>query len=311
MKNEIDISIDFAGVELANPVFTASGTCGYADELSDFVNLDSLGGFITKSITQNPRKGNPAPRIVETDSGMLNAIGLANIGLEKFIEEKLPTLEKFSAAVFVNLAGKSIDEYVDVAKRLANEKSLAGFELNISCPNVAEGGIHFGTDPVQVAKITAAVKKASGEKILMVKLSPSVTNISQIAKAAIEAGADAISMLNTFTAMAIDIETRKPILANKTGGLSGPAIKPIALYMVNKVYNEVAKKYKIPILGGGGIRSAKDAIEFIIAGATAVSVGTASFIEPDCTAKIVDGIKNYCSRKKIKSITELTGSLEV
>lgn len=311
MKNEIDISIDFAGIKLANPVFTASGTCGYADELSDFVNLDSLGGFITKSITQNPRKGNAVPRIVETDSGMLNAIGLANIGLEKFIEEKLPTLEKFSCAVFVNLAGKKIDEYVAVAKRLANEKSLAGFELNISCPNVAEGGIHFGTDPVQVAKITAAVKKASGEKILMVKLSPSVTNISQIAKAAIEAGADAISMLNTFTAMAIDIETRKPILANKTGGLSGPAIKPIALYMVNKVYNEVAKKYKIPILGGGGIRSAKDAIEFIIAGATAVSVGTASFIEPDCTAKIVDGIKNYCSRKKIKSITELTGSLEV
>lgn len=310
MNENYDISVDFAGLKLSNPVFTVSGTCGYADELSDFMDVNCLGGFITKSITLKPRKGNAPPRIVETDSGMLNAIGLANVGLEKFIEEKLPMLEKFSPAVFVNVAGQTIDEYVAVTERLSPVDAIAGFELNISCPNVAKGGISFGRDPEQVMEITAAVKKAAGDKILMVKLSPNVTDIGVIARAAVDAGADALSLVNTFTAMVIDIETRRPVLANKTGGLSGPAIKPIAVYLVNKVYNDVAKERGVPILGLGGIRNASDAIEFILAGASAVGIGTANFIEPDCAAKIIEGIKKYCTRNKTENIKELIGSLE-
>ncbi|TKJ34005.1 MAG: dihydroorotate dehydrogenase B catalytic subunit [Planctomycetes bacterium B3_Pla] len=309
MNESVDISVDFAGLKLANPVFTASGTCGYADELSDFMDVNCLGGFITKSITVKPRKGNATPRIVETDSGMLNAIGLANIGLERFIEEKLPVLEKFSSAVFVNVAGQTIEDYVAVTERLSSENAIAGFELNISCPNVAKGGISFGTDPENVMEITSAVKNAAGEKVLMVKLSPAVTDISVIARAAVDAGADAISLVNTFTAMVIDIETRKPVLANRTGGLSGPAIKPIAVYLVNRIYNEVARDSGIPILGLGGIRTASDAIEFIIAGASVVATGTANFVEPDCAAKIIDGIREYCARNNIVNIKELTGSL--
>jgi dihydroorotate dehydrogenase (NAD+) catalytic subunit len=311
MKKKIDISVDFAGLRLTNPVFTASGTCGYADELADFANINALGGFITKSITLKPRKGNSTPRIVETDSGMLNAIGLANIGLENFIKEKLPLIEKMTAKVFVNIAGETIDEYVAVAQRLSGEKAIAGLELNISCPNVKKGGITFGTDPIQVVEITSAVKKVSADKILMVKLTPCVTDITVIARAAVDSGADALSLLNTFTAMVIDIETRRPVLANKTGGLSGPAIKPIAVYLVNKVYNEVTKNTKIPILGVGGIRNASDAIEFIIAGASAIGIGTANFIDPACAIKIIEGIKKYCVRKKIESIKELTGKLEI
>jgi dihydroorotate dehydrogenase (NAD+) catalytic subunit len=246
MEETVDISVEFAGLKLANPVFTASGTCGYADELADFMDINKLGGFITKSITVSPRKGNTTPRIVETDSGMLNAIGWANVGLDKFIEEKLPVLEKQTAAIFVNVAGETIDEYVAITERLAGEKAIAGFDLNISCPNVERGGISFGTDPQQTAEVTSAVKKVVGEKILMVKLPPAVTDISVIGRAAVEAGADALSLINTFTAMVIDIETGRPILANRTGGLSGPAIKPIAVYLVNKVYNEVAKDKGIP-----------------------------------------------------------------
>jgi len=310
MNENVDISVDFAGLKLSNPVFTVSGTCGYADELGDFMDVNCLGGFITKSITLKPRKGNASPRIVETDSGMLNAIGLANVGLEKFIEEKLPVLDKFSPAVFVNVAGVTIDEYVAVTERLSSEGAIAGFELNISCPNVAKGGISFGRDPEQVMEITAAVKKAAGDKILMVKLSPNVTDISVIARAAVGAGADVLSLVNTFTAMVVDIETRRPVLANRTGGLSGPAIKPVAVYLVNKVYNDVAKERGVPILGLGGIRTASDAVEFIIAGASAVGIGTANFIEPDCAAKIIDGINAYCARNNIANIKELVGSLE-
>jgi dihydroorotate dehydrogenase (NAD+) catalytic subunit len=309
MNKPVDISVEFSRLKLANPVFTASGTCGYADELTDFMDINQLGGFITKSITAKPRKGNDTPRIVETDSGMLNAIGLANIGLDTFIQEKLPIIEKLTCAVFVNVAGETIDDYVAVVQRLATEQAVAGFELNISCPNVAKGGISFGTDPAQVTEITSAVKKAAGEKVLMVKLSPCVTDISVIARAAVEAGADALSLINTFTAMVIDIETRKPVLANRTGGLSGPAIKPIAVYLVNKVYNEVTKERGIPILGLGGIRTASDAIEFIIAGATAVAVGTANFIEPGCAVKIIEGLKRYCLGHNITSIKGLTGCL--
>ncbi|MHC4573099.1 MAG: dihydroorotate dehydrogenase [Planctomycetota bacterium] len=312
MEERIDISVEFAGLKLVNPVFTASGTCGYADELAEFMDVGALGGFITKSITVKPRKGNPTPRIVETDSGMLNAIGLANMGLEEFVREKLPVIEsQFSTtAVFVNVAGETIEGYVAVAERLASEKAIAGLELNISCPNVRKGGISFGTDPEQVTEITSAVKKAAGEKILMVKLSPCVTDISVIARAAVEAGANALSLINTFTAMVIDIESRRPVLANRTGGLSGPAIKPIAVHLVNKVYNEVAGERGIPILGVGGIRTASDAIEFIVAGASAVAVGTANFIEPGCAVKIIEGMKKYCIHKSITNIRELVGSLQ-
>ena len=309
MNETIDISVEFAGLKLANPVFTASGTCGYADELADFININSLGGFITKSITLKPRKGNPPQRAVETDSGMLNAIGLANIGVDSFIAEKIPLLEKLTVPVFVNVAGATIDEYVRVVERLAGQKAVAGFELNISCPNVSKGGITFGTDPMQVSEITSAVKKAAADKILMVKLSPCVTDISVTARAAVEAGANALSLVNTFTAMVIDIETAKPVLANRTGGLSGPAIKPMAVYLVNKVYNDVARAANIPIVGLGGIRTASDALEFIIAGASAVSVGTATFVDPTCTIKIIEGIKKYCARKN-KSVREIIGSLQ-
>src|SRR4030042_2003240 len=270
MTETVDISVDFAGLKLTNPVFTASGTCGYADELADFTNLNQLGGFITKSITAKPRMGNDTPRVVETDSGILNAIGLANIGLDAFIQEKLPTIAKLTIPVFVNVAGGTIEDYVAVVQRLSSQQAIAGFELNISCPNVAQGGINFGTDPEQVTEITSAVKNAAGDKVLMVKLSPCVTDISEIALAAVDAGADALSLINTFTAMVIDIESRKPVLANRTGGLSGPAIKPIAVYMVNKVYNEVTKGTNIPILGIGGIRTASEAIGFMLAGASAV-----------------------------------------
>jgi dihydroorotate dehydrogenase (NAD+) catalytic subunit len=310
MDKKIDMSVDFAGLKLKNPVLTASGTCGYADELDDFMDIDLLGGFITKSITLERRDGNPVPRIVETDSGMLNAIGLANIGIEKFIAEKIPLLKQYKTPFFVNIAGKTIEEYISVAERLADCGEIAGVELNISCPNVKKGGITFGTDPQLVYEITSAVKKALGKKILITKLTPNVTDISITAKAAIEAGTDAISMINTFTAMVIDIETQKPVLANRTGGLSGPAIKPIAVYLVNKVYNEVAKPANIPILAGGGIRNGSDAIEFIIAGAAAVTIGTASFLYPDSAIKIVNGVENYCRRNKIGRVSELTGSLK-
>lgn len=309
MSNNVDISIDFAGLKLANPVFTASGTCGYADELSDFMDVNRLGGFTTKSITLKPRKGNPSPRIVETDAGMLNAIGWANVGLDRFIDEKLPLIREMSSAVFVNIAGGTIAEYAAVAERLSGEDAIAGFELNISCPNVEHGGVSFGTDPALITEITKAIKSVSGDKVLMVKLAPAVTDISVMARAAMDGGADALSLINTFTAMVIDIETRKPILANRTGGLSGPAVKPIAIYLVNKVYNEVTKELGIPILGMGGIRTASDAIEFMIAGASAVAIGTASFIEPACAIKIIDGIKTYCAAHNITNIKELIGSL--
>jgi dihydroorotate dehydrogenase (NAD+) catalytic subunit len=310
MENQIDMSVEFAGLKLSNPVWTASGTCGYADELGDFMDLSKLGGFVTKSVTIKPRQGNPTPRIVETDGGMLNAIGLANIGVDEFIAEKLPTIEKMSCAVFVNIAGETIEDYVAVAQRLCEQKAIAGFELNISCPNVKQGGITFGTDPAAVREITTAVKSACGGKILMVKLTPSVTDITVTARAAVEAGADALSLINTFTAMVIDIETRKPVLANRTGGLSGPAIKPIAVYMVNKVFNEVTKGTQVPILGMGGIRTASDAIEFMLAGASAVAIGTSNFVEPNCALKIIDGINKYCASHGAAAARDLVGKVE-
>ncbi|MCK4626084.1 MAG: dihydroorotate dehydrogenase, partial [Phycisphaerae bacterium] len=289
----IDLSVDIAGVKLANPLMTASGTCGYADEYADFVDLSGLGAFVTKSITPAPRPGNDYPRIVETRAGLLNAIGLANIGLEAFCAEKIPLLERLGVPVFVNVAGASIAEYVSVIERLDDIEVVSGVELNISCPNVAEGGIQFGTDREQVAKITAAARKACRNKILIVKLSPNVTDITAPARAAVESGADALSLVNTFSAMVIDIETRKPVLANRTGGLSGPAIRPIAVYMVHRVWTEVAKDAGVPIIGMGGLQSTRDAIEFLLAGATGLAVGTATFVNPACLTEIRDGIAEY------------------
>jgi len=309
MSNDVDMSVDFAGLKLSNPVFTASGTCGYADELSDFLDVGALGGFITKSITLSPRKGNRTPRIVETDSGMLNAIGLANIGLDRFVEEKLPIISQLKTAVFVNVAGSTISDYVAVAERLAGEAVISGLELNISCPNVKKGGIAFGTDTGQVEEITRAVKKVAGSKVLVVKLTPAVTDISVTARAAVAGGADALSLVNTFTAMVVDIHTRRPVLANRTGGLSGPAIKPIAVYLVNKVYEEVARANDVAVLGLGGIRTASDAIEFMIAGASAVAVGTATFAEPTCARRLVEGISQYCIESGVHDVKDLIGSL--
>lgn len=304
------LAVRFAGIPLANPIFLASGTSGYADELTDFMDLSTVGGLVTKSITVKPRPGNPTPRIVETDAGMLNAIGLANLGLEAFIEEKVPILERLNTVVFVNVAGQTIEEYITVIERLTPLNAIDGFELNISCPNVKQGGITFGTDPNQVETITRAAKKACGCKPLMVKLTPTVTDISVTARAAIQGGADALSLVNTFTAMVIDIETRKPVLANRTGGLSGPAIKPIAVYLVHKVYTEAACSAGIPILGMGGIRTAADAIEFILAGASAVAVGTATFIQPNAAARILQGLQSYCQKNRIFQIADLTGGLQ-
>ena len=309
MEQQVDLTVEFAGIKLANPVLTASGTCGYAEELTEFMDVSELGGVVTKSITPAPRKGNPTPRIVETDAGMLNAIGLANIGLERFVTEKIPLLERLGTAVFVNVAGQKIEDYVAVAERLAREKAISGLELNISCPNVKQGGISFGTDPAMIRDITNQVKKVCAGKPLIVKLTPMVTDICAAARAAVEAGADALSLINTFTAMVIDIDTCRPVLANRTGGLSGPAIKPIAVYLVSKVYQEVARPAGIPILGGGGIRTSVDAIEFMIAGASAVTVGTTTFVHPDVTLRIVEGIRLYCIRKGLRTMKELTGSL--
>ena len=309
-KNQVDLTVKLGSVELANPVMTASGTCGYAFELADFIDMGDLGGFVTKSITEHPRRGNPPQRTFETAAGMLNSIGLANVGLEQFCAEKLGLLKKMPVPVFVNVAGKTIEEYVTVVRRLSEESAIRGLELNISCPNVKEGGLTFGVEPVMTAGLVSAVRKVCPNSLLIVKLTPNVTDISLIARAAVESGADVLSMINTFTGMAVDIETRKPVLGNRTGGLSGPAIKPIALFLLDKVYREVAKPAGIPIIGMGGICIAQDALEFIITGASAVAVGTAVLTDLACLKRIVVGIEQYLLRHKIKTIKELVGTLE-
>ncbi len=305
-----DMSVDIAGLKLANPMMTASGTCGYSTEYADFVDLRRLGAFVTKSITREPRAGNDYSRVVETRAGMLNAIGLANIGLDAFLAEKVPQLEKLGAPVFVNVAGTSVDDYVAVAEQLEQVPVVRGIELNISCPNVKAGGLQFGTDPEQVRHVTAAVRGACRRNVLIVKLSPNVTDIAATAAAAVEAGADALSLINTFTAMAIDVEKRRPVLANATGGLSGPAIRPVAVYMVHRVYTQVTRDANVPIIGIGGIQYARDALEFILAGATGLAVGTALFADPTCLHSIPEGLADYCRRHGFRRLTELVGSLQ-
>lgn len=303
MSNEklLDLSVDIAGVRLNNPVMTASGTFGSGKEYSEFIDLNKLGGLVVKGIATNPWPGNPAPRIAETYGGMLNSIGLQNLGVEHFIKDDLTFLAQFDTKVIVNIIGRTIDEYCQVAERLS-DTDIDMIELNISCPNIKEGGVAFGTNCNNVEDVTREVKRVC-KKPLIVKLSPNVTDIGEMARAAEAGGADAISLINTLLGMAIDIHRRKPILANVTGGLSGPAVKPVAVRMVR----DVAKAVKLPIIGMGGIMTGDDAIEFIMAGATAVAVGTANFINPTATMDIIQGIKKYCDRYGIKDLAEIRG----
>ena len=294
--------VNLAGVELKNPVMVASGTFGSGAEYSEFVDLNRLGAVVTKGVASVPWPGNPAPRIAETASGMLNAIGLQNPGIDLFSKRDLPFLEKFDTKVIVNVCGHSTEEYLDVVERLADEPRVDMLEINISCPNVKEGGIAFGQDPKAVEAITKAVKAKAKQPIIM-KLSPNVTDITVMAKAAEAGGADCLSLINTLTGMKIDIERQTFAIANKTGGLSGPAVKPVAVRMVYQVANAV----KIPIIGMGGICTAEDAMEFILAGATAVSIGTANFTNPYTTVEVIDGIEAYMRRHGVEDINELIG----
>ena len=304
-----DLSVSIGSVRLDNPVLTASGTCGYGTEYAPFLDLSRLGGFTTKSITVQPRLGNEPQRIVETTAGMLNAIGLANLGLEAFIRDKLPGLADMGTPVFVNVAGDRIEDYVTVCRRLNEFDQIAGFELNVSCPNVADG-LTFGTNPDLLRQLMDAVRPVVTGRPLIVKLSPNVTDICQTARAAVDGGADALSMVNTFLGMAIDIDTWRPALARGSGGLSGPAIKPMAIHLVHRVYKEVACAAGIPIIGMGGIGCWRDAVEFLLAGATAVSVGTALFIDPTTPIKIIDGLSAYLARRRLKSVADIIGRAE-
>jgi dihydroorotate dehydrogenase (NAD+) catalytic subunit len=305
-----DVTVNLAGLPLANPLLTCSGTCGYAFEYADFMDLSRLGAFVTKSITREERPGNEPTRIVETRAGMLNAIGLANVGLDRFLSEKVPLIRKMPCPVIVNVAGHSLEDYVQTCGAMNTLDCIAAVELNVSCPNVSDG-LTFGTRPAKLRELTAQVKKVLPSKPLMVKLSPNVEDITTTARAAVDGGADVLTLINTFTAMAIDIHKRRPRLANVTGGLSGPAIKPIALHMVNRVYRTVAKPAAVPIVGMGGIQYWQDAIEFFLAGASAVAVGTALFVDPAAPNKILDGVLQFMEQKGIKRLDELIGALEL
>ncbi len=300
------MKINIGGIAMKNPVMTASGTFGYGLEFAKFIDLGRLGAFVTKGISSEPWVGNRPPRIVETRAGMLNAIGLQNVGVEAFIRDKLPKIRRLDTAVIVNIIGREIEEYVAVAKKLAAREGVAGLELNISCPNIKQGGISFGQNEALCTRVTEAVKTAAPDVPLIVKLTPNVTDIAAMALAVEKGGADAISLINTLTGMAIDIDTRRPVLANTTGGLSGPAIKPVALRMVW----QVARAVKIPVVGLGGISCWQDAVEFLVAGATAVAVGTANFINPQTSVEIVDGIKDYLKKNQMRDIYQLIGSLK-
>ena len=303
-KKTLDLTVNLGRLKLKNPVMTASGTFGYGKEYSEFIDLNRLGAIVVKGLSLKPRQGNPPPRIVETPAGMLNAIGLQNVGIDNFIKKKLPFLKQFHIPVIVNFFGDSISEYIKAAEKLNETKGIHALEMNISCPNKQKGWSIFGTDPKVTFKVVSEVRKVT-DITLIVKLSPNVTDISLMAKTAEDAGADAISVINTLTGMAIDIKTGKPKLANITGGLSGPAIKPVAVRMVWECYKTV----HIPIIGMGGIISAEDAIEFFLAGASAVAVGTGNFINPKATMDILEGIKSYMSAKGIKSLKGLTGAV--
>src|SRR5688572_15480736 len=289
---------------------TCSGTCGYAFEYADFMDLGKLGAFVTKSITREERKGNEPSRIVETRAGMLNAIGLANVGLDRFLAEKVPLIRRMPCPVIVNVAGHSYDDYVETCAAMNSLDCIVGVELNVSCPNVKDG-LTFGTNPTLLKDLTRQVKAALPDKPLIVKLSPNVEDIVQTAAAAIEGGAQILSLVNTFTAMTIDIHKRRPRLANVTGGLSGPAIKPIALHLVSRVYRNVARSAGVSIVGMGGIQNWVDAVEFVLAGASAISIGTALFIDPSTPNKILDGLREYMVAQNVTRFSDLVGTLQL
>jgi dihydroorotate dehydrogenase (NAD+) catalytic subunit len=302
-----DMKVKLAGLELVNPVIAASGTFGYGIEFEEIVSLEEIGGFVVKGISLEPIAGHAAPRIVQTSAGMLNAIGLQNVGVEEFILRKLPQLARYPRCkVFVNVFGYTVGEYIGVIERLNQAEGIAAYELNVSCPNVHAGGMAFGSDPGSLEYLVGRAKNAA-TRPLIVKLSPNVTSIAHMAKIAADAGADAVSLVNTFMGISIDAETRKPRLTNVTGGLSGPAIKPIALRMVY----ETAKAVSIPILGMGGIVTPEDAVEFLLAGATAIQIGTASYADPRATERLAHGLESWCRSHRVEKVSSLTGALEV
>ena len=301
---------DLAGLHLRTPVLTASGTCGYGPEYADVLDYRRLGGFTTKSVTLHERPGNEPPRIVEVRAGLLNAIGLANVGLRRFVDEKLPFIREMHTTVLANVAGHSLEDYVEVARELDTHACITAIELNVSCPNVADG-LTFGTDPQLLRELVAAVRGVLKRAKLVVKLSPNVTDITQTARAAIEGGAQILSLINTYVGLSIDVKTRRPVLANVTGGLSGPAIKPLALYNVHRVYREVAREAGIPIIGMGGIQAPEDALEFLLAGASAVAVGTALFIDPAIPVRIADWLSRYVEQHGLTNVAELVGQLQL
>jgi dihydroorotate dehydrogenase (NAD+) catalytic subunit len=301
------MKVRLVGMELVNPVIAASGTFGYGIEFEEIVSLEEIGGFVTKGISLEPMAGHAAPRIVQTAAGMLNAIGLQNVGVQDFIEKKLPALARYPLCkVIVNVFGYTVNEYIRVIERLNQASGIAAYELNVSCPNVHAGGMAFGSDPGSLEYLVSRAKKIS-TRPLIVKLSPNVTSISHMAKVVADSGADAVSLTNTFLAMAIDVETRRPQLTNITGGLSGPAIKPIALRMVY----ETARNVSIPILGMGGIVTPGDAVEFLLAGATAIQIGTASYADPRATERLARGLESWCRSHQVERVSSLTGGLEI
>ncbi len=302
----VDLSVEIGKLKLKNPIMTASGTFGYGEEFADFIDLNRLGGIIVKGTTLHHREGNPYPRMAETPSGMLNAVGLQNKGVEYFIEHIYPRIKDLDTRVIVNVSGSCIDDYVAVCEKLSPLDKVTAVEINISCPNVKQGGMGFGTTCSGAESVTSAVRKAY-DGTMIVKLTPNVTDITEIARAVEAAGADAVSLTNTFLGMAIDVEKRKPMLSTITGGLSGPCIRPIAVRMVWQVANAV----KVPVVGLGGIASGRDAIEFLLAGATAVQIGTANFVDPQVTVKAIDYIEDYLKRHQIASVRELIGGMEV
>ena len=313
MKNRKDqntqlsmLTVEIGPLKLKNPVMTASGTFGYGEEYAPYVDLNRLGAIIVKGLSLKPRQGNPSPRIMETPSGMLNAIGLQNVGVKSFIRDKLPYLRQFATAIIANVYGETIEEYLRVCEILTAAGGVHALEINVSCPNVKKGGVAFGTDPDMIAEVTAGVKGVTDLPVI-VKLSPNVTDIAAMAKAAEAAGADAVSLINTITGMSVDVEKRIPHLKNITGGLSGPAIKPIALRMVWQAASQV----HIPVIGVGGIMSAADALEFFIVGARAIQVGTANFVEPRATINIIEGIEAYMKRHNIDEMDSLVGTLRI
>ncbi|MCM1450024.1 MAG: dihydroorotate dehydrogenase [Clostridiales bacterium] len=298
----VNLNVSVGSLKLKNPVLTASGTFGYGKEFADFIDLNRLGGFIVKGTTLLPREGNDYPRMVETPSGMINAVGLQNKGVDYFIENIYPGIAHLNTNIIVNVSGAKIDDYVATAAKLAPLPAIKAIEINISCPNVKQGGMAFGTSPSGASEVTRAIRQAY-DKTMIVKLSPNVTDIASIASAVEDAGADAVSLVNTFMGMAIDVEKRRPYLSTITGGLSGPAIRPIAVRMVWQVAHAVS----IPVIGLGGIMNARDALEFLMAGATAIQLGTANFIDPTVTIKVIDGITEYCQRHNITDIHEIIG----